>query len=136
MAENVENVALKARKTKLNNKSKEELIAIILRKDDVEKKLTSKLDSAKDQVVKLTDSLAESNKKMNEEIHNGASLKASNNSLTAKNQSLSESLAGSQKEVITLKERNQLLTDSISKKNVIITILAGIAVIAILFAII
>ena len=96
MAENVENVALKARKTKLNNKSKEELIAIILRKDDVEKKLTSKLDSAKDQVVKLTDSLAESNKKMNEEIHNGASLKASNNSLTAKNQSLSESLAGSQ----------------------------------------
>lgn len=136
MAENVENVALKARKTKLNNKSKDELIAIILRKDDVEKKLTSKLDAAKEQVVKLTDGLAESNKKYNEEIRNSAALKSTNNNLTAKNQSLSESLAGSRSEVITFKERNQLLTDTISKKNVIIVIIAGIAVLAVVFAII
>lgn len=136
MADNVENVALKARKTKLNNKSKDDLIAIILRKDDVEKKLTSKLDAAKEQVAKLTDGLAESNKKYNEEIHNNAALRSTNTNLTAKNQSLSESLAGSQSEVITLKERNQLLADSISKKNVIIVILAGIAVLAAVFAII
>ena len=136
MAENVENVALKARKTKLNNKSKDELIAIILRKDDVEKKLTSKLDAAKEQVVKLTDGLAESNKKYKEEITNNNTLKSTNTNLTAKNQSLSESLAGSQSEVITLKERNQLLADTISKKNVIIVIIAGIAVLAAVFAII
>lgn len=136
MAENVENVALKARKTKLNNKSKDELIAIILRKDDVEKKLTSKLDAAKEQVAKLTDGLAESNKKYKEEISNNNTLKSTNTNLTAKNQSLSESLAGSQSEVITLKERNQLLTDSISKKNVIIVALAAIGVLATIFAII
>lgn len=136
MADNVENVALKARKTKLNNKSKDDLIAIILRKDDVERKLNSKVDAAKDQVSKITDSLAESNKKYDKLLADNKELTATNNTLKAKNQSLSESLAGSQSEVITLKERNQLLADTISKKNVIMVIIAGIAVLAVVFAII
>lgn len=136
MAENVENVALKARKTKLNNKSKDDLIAIILRKDDVEKKLTSKLDDAKEKVTKLTDALAESNKKMNDEILNNASLKAKNTNLKTENQNLKEDFNSAKTEIATIKERNELLSSSISKKNVIITILAGIAIIAVVFAII
>ena len=50
MAKNANNPQVKGRQTKLSKKSSEELIEIILRKDDTERKLTSQLNSLKTEV--------------------------------------------------------------------------------------
>ena len=47
---NANNPQVKGRQTKLSKKSSEELIEIILRKDDTERKLTSQLNSLKTEV--------------------------------------------------------------------------------------
>lgn len=53
-----------SRKSDLTFKKKQELVDIILRKDNVEKELKEKNEELTSQVQKLTDAQAESNKKI------------------------------------------------------------------------
>ena len=66
MATSKNETALKARQTKLNNKSKEELINIVLKKDKIEKVLNSQISKLKGENYILEKRIEEKDIKLNQ----------------------------------------------------------------------
>lgn len=104
-----------SRKSDLTFKKKQELVDIILRKDNVEKELKEKNEELTLQVQKLTDAQAESNKR--------------NGKLTSEVSTLKENIEDVRKK-LTEKE-NELFNaqNNSSKKTIVIICLAVIAIV-------
>jgi len=104
-----------SRKSDLTFKKKQELVDIILRKDNVEKELKEKNEELTSQVQKLTDAQAESNKKLGK-------LNSENSSLKEKNEDMHKKMSEKEDAIY------QLETNS-SRKTIAIICLVVIAIV-------
>ena len=104
-----------SRKSDLTFKKKQELVDIILRKDNVEKELKEKNEELTSQVQKLTDAQAESNKKIGKLTNELSSSKDTIENFRRQN-------TEKENEIFNLKHSN-------STKTIVIIAIAIIAVI-------
>lgn len=135
--ENVNEVALKRRKTNLNNKSKEELIAIILRKDDVEKKQATKITNLTEEVKNKENHLTNvKNDLLRLEKDCGSlvnQISTKYNKLKSENQDINEKYVDASRTLESYKEDVQDLKKVSKIKTFVISGLVILAIICMIF---
>ena len=104
-----------SRKSDLTFKKKQELVEIILRKDNVEKELKEKNEELTSQVQKLTDAQAESNKKLGR-------LNSENSQLKEKNEAMHKNISEKEDAIYVLETNS-------SRKTIAIICLVVIAIV-------
>lgn len=120
-------------KSGLSAKKKDELINIILRKDNTENVLKTQIESLKLENKNIKDdceNIKTHNKDLNEKL---ISLTNKNKNIITEKQKLEEKLAFVNKEAEIINKTNRDLTDRISNRNIALIILSIALIIAIIF---
>lgn len=132
MAKNAKEIAVKGRQTKLSKKSNEELISIILRKDETERKLSNQIVNLKAEVNSLNKRISNISRDMDGTLRELNNVRDSNKVSREQIDSLRIRLADKEEDsekdkkyIVELEEVNHSL-----KKVVTISIITAIVIAA------
>ena len=136
MAKTAKEIAVKGRQTKLGKKSAEELITIVLRKDEVERKLNAQISNFKGEINSLNACISACKKDMDGTLKELKNLKDTNRVCRETIDSLRIQLTDKEEEanrdkkyIVELEENNQ----SLKTWATISTVAAIIAVVFLIF---